>query len=131
MARLTTVNDIAIKFTQTASITEDQIILDFQVVDSRGAPASGRFPLKVWFTSNATTLIETASTYSGAVAATQGTLVKEVTAKKNYDAVTNADGLLRITIIASATPADFAVVHAYDLNPRVFVSPAFTAYGEA
>ena len=130
MARLTTVNDIGIRFTQAAG-DENQIILSFQVVDAANAPVSGRFPLHVWFTSNATTLIETASTYSGAVAATAGTLVKEITAKKNYDAVTNADGLLTISITATAEPADFAVVQDFGLNPRLFVSPAFAAWGEA
>jgi hypothetical protein len=130
MARLLTVNDIGVRFTQAPG-AEDVILLSFQVVDAANAPVSGRFPLHVWFTSNATTLVETASTYSGAVTATAGTLVKEITAKKNYDAVTNADGLLTISITASATPADFAVVQDFGLNSRLFVSPAFAAWGEA
>ena len=130
MARLTTVNDVSVKFTQ-APDGEDEILLNFQMVDSRGAPVSGQFAMEVWFTANLTTLAETGTTYSGAVTAEEGTLVKTVTAKKNFFAVTNAEGLLQIKIVDTGNTEDYAVVTRYGINPRVFVSPAFTAWGEA
>jgi hypothetical protein len=130
MARLTAVNDLDVKFTQ-APDGENEILLSFQMVDSRGAPVSGRFPLHVWFTASTSTLAETGTTYSGAVTAEDGTIVRVATAKKNLECVTNADGLLTLKIVDTADTEDFAAVQAYGLNPRVFVSPAFTAYGEA
>jgi hypothetical protein len=130
MARLTTVNDVSIKFTQ-APDGEDEILLSFQVVDAANAPVSGRFPLDVWFTESLTTLAETGTTYSGAVTAAAGTIVNVVTAKKNLRCVTNADGLLTIKIVDTATTEDYAVVQDFGLNSRLFVSPAFDAWGVA
>jgi hypothetical protein len=128
MARLLTVNDIGVKFSQAPDGT-NEILLSFQVVDAANAPLSGRFPLDVWFTANLTTLAETGTTYSGAVTATAGTIVNVVTAKKNLRCVTNADGLLTIKIVDTGDTADYAVVQDFGLNSRLFVSPAFTDWG--
>lgn len=130
MARLTTVNDIRINFTQEPD-GEDEILLNFQVSNAANEPVSGRFPLKVWFTASAATLAETGTTYSGNVTAEEGTIVKVVTAKKNLECVTDANGLLQIKIVDTGNTEDFAAVQAFGLDPRAFVSPAFTAWGEA
>jgi hypothetical protein len=128
MARLTTVNDVSVKFTQ-APDGNNEILLSFQVVDSRGAPASGRHLVMLWFTDSLSTLAETSATYSGAVTATAGTIVKTITAKKQFECVTNADGLLRIKIVDTGKTEDYAVTHVHGLDSRVAVSPAFTAWG--
>lgn len=128
MARVTTVNDYGIRFEQEPDGL-NEILLTFQVVDSRNEPAAGRFPLKLWFTANLTTLAETGTTYSGDVTAEVGGIIKTVTAKKNFECVTNANGVLQIKIIDTGDTEDYAVVQGFFINPRLFVSPAFTEWG--
>ena len=130
MARLTEVNDIAIKFTQEPD-GENEILLNIQVVNTSREPLSGRFPLKVWFTANLTTLAETGTTYSGDVTAEEGSIIKVVTAKKNLECVTDANGLLQLKIVDTAETEDYAVIQAFGINPRVVISPAFVDWGSS
>lgn len=129
MARLTTVNDIEIRFSQAAGAA-NVTLQTFQVSRRDGSPVPGRFPLKVWFTANLTTLAQTGTTYSGNVVATAGTIIDVLTAKKSLIAVTDADGKLTISITDSGETEDYAVVQDFGLSPVVSVSPAFTVWGE-
>lgn len=129
MARVTQVNDIAVRFSQAAGAA-NTTLQTIQVTRKDGTPLAGRFPLDVWFTANLATLAETGTTYSGAVTATVGTIVNVVTAKKNLRCMTDANGRLTISIVDTENTEDFAVVQAYGLDPRVAISPAFTAWGE-
>lgn len=101
--------------TLTATIT---------VVDGQGNTKAGVWPVEVWISEAATGIGLTADSYSGAVTATTGAVLTALTAKKHFKCVTAATGVLVLSAVDSAKPADQYFVVQPPYTPVLKVSAA-------
>lgn len=97
---------ITVSITLAASATTDGMEAAIQVIDRRGSPVAGVFPLEVYYSIAATGIGLTTSAYSGALTAVsaKGAILSVLTAKKHVTATTNASGLLTLLVVDSANP---------------------------
>lgn len=98
---------INVRITLAASATTDGMEAAIQVIDRRGAPVAGVFPLEVYYSLDANGIGLTTTAYSGALTAVsnKGAILTALTAKKHVSAVTNASGLLTLLVVDSSNSA--------------------------
>jgi hypothetical protein len=101
--------------TMTATLT---------VRDAAGAAIDAVHMLEWWISEAATGIGLTADTYSGDVTTTTGTEYQQIVDKKHYTGLTDANGVLVISVVASAKPADQYIVVKHPLTGKLIVSAA-------
>lgn len=106
MPTLKQLNAISCSISLAASATTDGLEATIQVVNARGDALAGVRKLEVWISEDAEGEGLTADSYSGAVTATVGTILTALTAKKHFECLTSADGIVKLLAVASANPAD-------------------------
>lgn len=107
-----------------ASATTDGMDITITAKDANGNTVAAVTPVEVWISEAATGIGLTADSYSGTVTASTGSILTALTAKKHFLAVTAATGILVLTAVDSANPADQYVVAAKPDRRGVVVSEA-------
>jgi hypothetical protein len=105
-----------------ASGTTDGMDITFTVVDAAGAAIAEVHMLEWWISEAATGIGLTGDTYSGDVTTTTGTEYQQITDKKHYTGLTDANGVLVALAVASANPADQYVACKHPATGLVLVS---------
>lgn len=101
--------------TMTATIT---------VLDGAGVAIDAVHMLEWWISEAATGIGLTADTYSGDVTTTTGTEYQQIVDKKHYTGLTDVNGVLVISAVASAKPADQYIAVKHPVTGKVIVSAA-------
>lgn len=94
-----------------ASSTTDGIDVTLTAKDGNGNTVAAVTPVELWVSEAATGIGLTADSASGALTASVGAIHTALTAKKHILGVTAATGIMTLTLVDSANPADqyFAV----------------------
>lgn len=107
-----------------ASATTDGMDITITVQDENGDAIAAVHELEWWISESAIGAGLTADTYSGDVTTGTGTELQEIVAKKHYKGLTDANGVLVATAVASANPADQYVAVRHPVTGQVIVSVA-------
>lgn len=94
------------------------------VVDADGSAVAGVHMLEWWISEAATGIGLTGDTYSGDVTTTTGTEYQEITSKKHFTGLTDVNGVLVGSAVASAKPADQYIAVKNPVTGAVVVSAA-------
>ena len=113
----TTVIGLAAGATDTMTIT-------VTVTDAAGATIDAVHALECWISEAATGIGLTADSYSGDVTTTTGTELQEIVSKKHYTYLTAATGVLVVSAVDTANPADQYFVVKHPLTGKLTVSAA-------
>ena len=108
----------------SASATTDGMDISIVAKDARGVTVPAVVPVEFWISEATTGLGLTADAYSGTVTASVGSINTALTAKKHFLGTTGAGGIMTVTAVASANPADQYVVVKKPDNSGVVVSAA-------
>lgn len=114
----------SVTFTPTAGATNVTTV-DIQLKDAEGADLAQILNTEIWLTDSATGEGLTATTASGAVAAAAsgGTVLTALTAKKHLSVLTKSDGSFNLSITDSAKTA-FRIAVKNPLTGEIYVSSA-------
>ena len=107
-----------------ASATTDGMDITITVQDEDGVAITDVFHLEWWISEAATGIGLTADSYSGDVTTGTGTEMEEVTSKKHFRGLTDANGVLVATAVDSANPTDQYVAVKHPVSGEVIVSAA-------
>lgn len=107
-----------------ASSTTDGMDITITAVNGKGETVAAVTPVEVWISEAATGIGLTADSYSGTVTAGTGSIHTALTAKKHFLGVTAATGIMVMTAVDSANPADQYVAVATPDRKSVVVSSA-------
>jgi hypothetical protein len=107
-----------------ASETTDGMDITITVKDDQGDAIASVFELEWWISESAIGAGLTADSYSGDVTTGTGTELQEIVSKKHYKGLTDANGVLGATAVASANPTDQYVAVRHPLTSKVVVSGA-------
>ena len=102
----------------------DTMTVTITVKDAGGTAIDAVHALEVWISEAATGIGLTADSYSGDVTATTGTELQEVVSKKHYTYLTAATGILVMSAVDTANPADQYIVVKHPVSGKLTVSAA-------
>jgi hypothetical protein len=92
--------------------------------DAAGVAITGVQALDVWVSEAASGIGLTADAYSGDLVVTTGSELQEIVSKKHYTLLTDANGVIVLTITDTAEPADQYMVVRHPVTGRPIVSAA-------
>jgi len=110
----------------TAGAATDEMDITITVADAAGATIPAVHRLEVWITDDPSTLALTGTAASGALTAVDGSILKELTAKKHVICLTPATGIINLSLVDSANTAGEHVVVLLP-NGKVSISEASVA----
>lgn len=122
------VKNLQAEVAQTATIAlaagaTDTMTITITLKDGFGNAFGQRHRVEVYLSDVSTGASLTNSSYSGALTATTGSILTAHTAKKHVTAVTNASGVLVLSLVDTAKPATEYVVVVLP-NARLIISAA-------
>ncbi|MCF8533038.1 MAG: hypothetical protein K9G48_08550 [Reyranella sp.] len=109
---------------ELAAGAADTLTATLTVKNAAGDAIEAVHMLEWWISEAATGIGLTADTYSGDVTTTTGTEYQQIVDKKHYTGLTDANGVLVISAVASAKPADQYIAVKHPLTGKVLVSAA-------